>query len=112
MLSCHSRMHADLEKLVTAGKIPADFAARLNQFSPGNYVIHQDLGVGKVAAWSLAKSKIKIDFEKGNDGKIFSPLHGEVFAEISRIYKSEGLEGALKATEGSTIKKGFGRLVN
>lgn len=71
MLSCHSRMHADLEKLVTAGKIPADFAARLNQFSPGNYVIHQDLGVGKVAAWSLAKSKIKIDFEKGNDGKIF-----------------------------------------
>ena len=64
-------MHADLEKLVTAGKIPADFAARLNQFSPGNYVIHQDLGVGKVAAWSLAKSKIKIDFEKGNDGKIF-----------------------------------------
>ena len=33
--------------------------------------MHQDLGVGKVAAWSLAKSKIKIDFEKGNDGKIF-----------------------------------------
>ena len=64
-------MHADLEKLVTAGKIPADFAARLDQFSPGKYVMHQDLGVGKVAAWSLAKSKIKIDFEKGNDGKIF-----------------------------------------
>ena len=33
--------------------------------------MHQDLGVGKVAAWSLAKSKIKIDFEKGNEGKIF-----------------------------------------
>ena len=64
-------MHADLEKLVTAGKIPADFAARLDQFSPGKYVMHQDLGVGKVAAWSLAKSKIKIDFEKGNEGKIF-----------------------------------------
>ena len=64
-------MHADLEKFVTAGKIPADFAARLNQFSPGKYVMHQDLGVGKVAAWSLAKSKIKIDFEKGNEGKIF-----------------------------------------
>ena len=71
MLLCQSRMHADLEKLVTAGKIPADFAARLDQFSPGKYVMHQDLGVGKVAAWSLAKSKIKIDFEKGNDGKIF-----------------------------------------
>ena len=64
-------MHADLEKFVSSGKIPADFAARLNQFSPGKYVMHQDLGVGKVAAWSLAKSKIKIDFEKGNEGKIF-----------------------------------------
>jgi transcription elongation factor GreA-like protein len=63
-------MHADLEKLVAAGKIPADFAARLDQFSPGKYVMHQELGVGKVAAWSLAKSKIKIDFEKGNEGKI------------------------------------------
>ncbi len=63
-------MHADLEKLVSAGKIPAEFAARLDQFSPGNYVMHQEHGVGKVAAWSLAKSKIKINFEKGNDGKI------------------------------------------
>ena len=63
-------MHADLEKFVSAGKIPADFAARLNQFAPGKYVMHQDLGVGKVAAWSLAKNKIKIDFEKGNNGKI------------------------------------------
>ncbi len=63
-------MHADLEKLVSAGKIPADFAARLDQFSPGKYVMHQELGVGKVAAWSLAKSKIKIDFEKGNEGKL------------------------------------------
>ena len=63
-------MHADLEKLVAAGKIPADFAARLDQFSPGKYVMHQELGVGKVAAWSLAKSKIKIDFENGNEGKI------------------------------------------
>ena len=63
-------MHADLEKLVKTGKIPADFAARLDQFSPGKYVMHQDHGVGKVAAWSLAKSKIKIDFEKGNTGRI------------------------------------------
>ena len=63
-------MHADLEKLVSAGKIPADFAARLDQFSPGKYVMHQDLGVGKVTVWSLAKNKIKIDFEKGNEGRI------------------------------------------
>ena len=58
------RMHADLEKLVNAGKIPADFAARLDKFAPGKYVLHQDWGVGKVTVWSLAKNKIKIDFEK------------------------------------------------
>ncbi len=63
-------MHADLEKLVKASKIPADFAARLDQFSPGKYVMHQDMGVGKVVAWSLAKNKIKIDFEKGKTGHI------------------------------------------
>lgn len=63
-------MHADLEKLVNAGKIPADFAARLDQFAPGKYVMHQDHGVGKVAAWSLVKNKVKIDFEKGNAGRI------------------------------------------
>ena len=63
-------MHADLEKLVNAGKIPADFAARLDQFAPGKYVMHQDHGVGKVAAWSLVKNKVKIDFEKGNEGRI------------------------------------------
>ena len=57
-------MHADLEKLVNAGKIPADFAARLDKFAPGQYVMHQDWGVGKVAVWSLSKNKIKIDFEK------------------------------------------------
>lgn len=63
-------MHADLEKLVSAGKIPSDFATRLDQFSPGKYVMHQDLGVGKIAAWSLVKNKVKIDFEKGNVGRL------------------------------------------
>lgn len=58
------RMHADLEKLVNAGRIPADFAIRLDKFAPGQYVMHQDWGVGKVVAWSLIKNKIKIDFEK------------------------------------------------
>ncbi len=59
----HSRMHADLEKYVKAGKLPADFAARLDKFSPGKYVLHQDWGVGKVAAWSLPKQKVKFIFE-------------------------------------------------
>ncbi len=56
-------MHADLEKFVKAGKLPAAFAARLDKFSPGKYVLHQDWGVGKVAAWSLSKHKVKFIFE-------------------------------------------------
>ena len=63
------RMHADLEKLVSAGKIPADFAARLDKFAPGQYLLHQDWGVGKVVAWSLARNKVKIDFEN-NKGHV------------------------------------------
>lgn len=57
------RMHGDLEKLVKAGKIPVEFATRLDKFSPGKYVLHQNWGVGKVAAWSLTKQLVKIDFE-------------------------------------------------
>ena len=59
-----SRMHGDLEKFVKAGKIPADVAARLDKFSPGQYVMHPEWGVGKVEAWSLTKQKVKINFEK------------------------------------------------
>ena len=59
-----TRMHGDLEKLVKAGKIPADFATRLDKFSPANYVMHPEWGVGKVEAWSLAKQLVKINFEK------------------------------------------------
>lgn len=59
-----ARMHGDLEKLVKAGKIPADFAARLDKFSPDNYVMHPEWGVGKVEAWTLSKQKVKINFEK------------------------------------------------
>ncbi|MBR3696548.1 MAG: GreA/GreB family elongation factor [Akkermansia sp.] len=57
-------MHGDLEKLVAAGKIPADFAMRLDKFSPANYVMHPEWGVGKVEAWSLAKNLVKVDFEQ------------------------------------------------
>ncbi|MBR3943566.1 MAG: GreA/GreB family elongation factor [Akkermansia sp.] len=57
-------MHGDLEKLVAAGKIPADFAMRLDKFSPANYVMHPEWGVGKVEAWSLAKNLVKVNFEQ------------------------------------------------
>jgi len=57
-------MHVDLEKFVKAGKIPVDFAARLDKFSPGRYVMHPEWGVGKVEAWSLPRQKVKINFEQ------------------------------------------------
>lgn len=57
-------MHSDLEKLVKVGKIPTNFAAKLNKISPGKYVMHSEWGVGKVEAWSLPKQVVKINFEK------------------------------------------------
>lgn len=116
MVSCHSRMHADLEKLVSAGKIPGDFAARLDQFAPGKYVMHQDHGVGKVAAWSLAKSKIKIDFEKDNKGKILglklafnqlTPIPAGHF--LIAIF--DDLEGCKKQATGKDTMLDFVRMV-
>ena len=60
-------MHGDLEKLVKVGRIPLDFAQRLDKFSPGKYVMHTDWGVGKVEGWSLNKQAVKIQFERKPD---------------------------------------------
>ena len=57
-------MHSDLEKLVKAGKIPVDFAKRLDKVAPGRYVMHGEWGVGKVETWSLGKQVVKVNFEK------------------------------------------------
>lgn len=63
-------MHGDLEKIVKAGKIPSDFAERLDKFSPGRYVLHQEWGVGKVQKWSLSKQLVQIAFEKEEKARI------------------------------------------
>ncbi len=109
------RMHADLEKLVNAGKIPADFAARLDKFAPGQYVLHQDWGVGKVAVWSLAKNKIKIDFEK-NKGLILGLKLA--FNQVTPIPKGHFLitcfddpEGCRKQAEDKDTMLDFIRMV-
>ena len=57
-------MHSDLDKLVKAGRIPVDFAKKLDKVAPGRYVMHGEWGVGKVEAWSLVKQVVKINFEK------------------------------------------------
>ena len=109
------RMHADLEKLVSAGKIPADFAARLDKFAPGRYVLHQDWGVGKVAQWSLAKNKIKIDFEK-NKGLVLGLKLA--FNQVTPIPEGHFLiacfddpENCRKQAEGKDTILGFIRMV-
>ncbi len=57
-------MNSELQRLVGARKIPLEFAQRLDKFSPGNYVLHNRLGIGKVVDWSIAKQTVTIDFEK------------------------------------------------
>lgn len=56
-------MHADLVTLVEKGKIPTEFAERLDKFSPGKYVLHSLWGVGKVESWKIGKNEVVIDFE-------------------------------------------------
>lgn len=59
----NARMHADLVTLVQKGKIPMEFAERLDKFSPGKYVLHSLWGVGKVESWKIGKNEVVIDFE-------------------------------------------------
>lgn len=63
-------MHGDLEKIVKAGKIPFDFAKRLDKFSPGRYILHPEWGVGKVQKWSLGKQIIQVAFEKEEKARV------------------------------------------
>lgn len=63
-------MHGDLEEIVKAGKIPLDFAKRLDKFSPGKYVLHPEWGVGKVQKWSLGRQIVQIAFEKEGKARI------------------------------------------
>lgn len=57
------RMHADLEKLLSLGKINAALAEKLDRVSPGHYCYHKQWGIGKVLSWSLPKKTVEIDFE-------------------------------------------------
>lgn len=56
-------MHSDLEKLVDAGKIKPPVAERLDQLSPGKFLLHGAWGAGKVIDWDLPSKKLTIDFE-------------------------------------------------
>ncbi len=112
-------MHADLEKYVQAGKLPADFAAKLDKFSPGKYVLHQDWGVGKVEKWSLPKQKVKFIFEGGKAHvmglKLVFDLAYSQFTPLPEghflIACYDDPEGCRKQAEGKETMLGFVRMV-
>lgn len=47
-------MHADLEKLLSLGKITPSLAEKLDRIAPGRYCFHTTWGAGKVISWNLA----------------------------------------------------------
>ena len=57
-------MHPDLQKLLDADKVKPALAERLDQISPGKFLLHTSWGAGKVVAWDLPTKKLTIDFEQ------------------------------------------------
>ena len=60
-------MHADVEKLVNAGRISEAVGQKLTTLSPESYVLHSSWGAGQVKSWDLFGGKVTIDFEKSQD---------------------------------------------
>ena len=63
-------MHADLEKLLSLGKITPSLAEKLDRIAPGRYCFHTTWGAGKVISWNLAAKKLVIDFEEIRNTKL------------------------------------------
>ncbi len=77
-------MHADLEKLLSLGKINPVLAEKLDKMSPGRYCCHASWGAGKVVSWSLVAKKLVINFEKEPDHEValeFAPRILEFIAD-------------------------------
>lgn len=63
-------MHADLEKLLSLGKITPSLAEKLDRIAPGRYCFHASWGAGKVISWNLAAKKLVIDFEENPEHEV------------------------------------------
>src|SRR5438046_6892005 len=59
---CPTRMNADLEKLVEAGKLTSKAAEKLDSLKPGTFCLHKSWGFGRVAEWNILLNQILIDF--------------------------------------------------
>ena len=55
-------MHAELQKLVEAGKLSSHTAEKLERLSPGTFCLHKSWGFGRIAEWNLLLNQILIDF--------------------------------------------------
>jgi transcription elongation GreA/GreB family factor len=55
-------MNEELQKVVEAGKITPEVAAKLDQLPPGAYCQHKSWGFGRIAEWNLLTGQVLIDF--------------------------------------------------
>jgi transcription elongation GreA/GreB family factor len=55
-------MNEELQKVVEAGKITPEVAAKLNHLQPGAYCLHKSWGFGRIAEWNLLTGQVFIDF--------------------------------------------------
>ncbi|MGH8046956.1 MAG: GreA/GreB family elongation factor [Chthoniobacterales bacterium] len=55
-------MNEELQKVVEAGKLAPEAAAKLEALQPGAYCQHKSWGFGRVAEWNLLTGQVFIDF--------------------------------------------------
>src|SRR5213076_2994638 len=82
---CPTRMDAELEKLVEAGKLPSKAAEKLDTLKPGKFCLHKSWGFGRVAEWNLLLNQIVIDFT----GKKGHPMQLQYAAENLTVIPAE-----------------------
>src|SRR6266699_5677783 len=82
---CPTRMDAELEKLVEAGKLPSKAAEKLDTLKPGTFCLHKSWGFGRVAEWNLLLNQIVIDFA----GKKAHPMQLQYAADNLTVIPSE-----------------------
>src|SRR5256712_3343187 len=80
-----TRMDAELEKLVEAGKLPSKAAEKLDALKPGTFCLHKSWGFGRVAEWNLLLNQIVIDFT----GKKGHPMQLQYAAENLTVIPAE-----------------------
>src|ERR1043166_9625863 len=93
-------MHADLQKLVEAGKLSSHATERLARLTPGTFCLHKSWGFGRVAEWNLLLNQIVIDFA----GKKGHPMQLQYAAANLEPVPAEHFL-ARKATDLAGIKK-------